>query len=533
MATYSITPKGKKVLAGVIAVIALAGVVKFRHSLAPTRPQAGAVSASAFGNPNGGDSGTLTVRHVGSDNLGRPLRVAINIWPGYAPGLVENGGRLDASADSAFARNHGVQVQFILADDFAASRTAFRAGEFDVLWGTVDAFAQEAPGMANLNPRSFMQFDFSKGGDAIAATAAIRTVNDLRGKRVAFAEGTPSQYLLVYALASANLRLSDITAVHTATAIEAANTFRAGSVDAAVSWDPDVVTAANSRPGGHILLSTATADHLIADHFVARQEFIAAHADTLARFAAGWFEGVRTIRRDPATGARALAGCLPGVSLADAPGMLSNAALSTYQENRAFYGLDSGSVVTFGSIFGRATNIWREAGIITSVTQASRVVDPSILAGIAAEQNAAEPPVVVAPRVYVVQDGGAPSTPILTQRLRLQFPVNSAEIDGNAEFAIQAIGNLASTFEGARMRVVGNTDNTGSEPLNLDLSRRRAEAIVNWLISHNHYDRSKFEIVGAGSSNPVAPNTTETGRAANRRTDFEVIPEGTAPTAGQ
>lgn len=514
--------KGKKALLGLVIVgLATCGIVRFRKNIAPDRPTAGTVAANAFG-PTG--DAAVAGATPGTDNLGRALRVGINIWPGYAPGLVENGNSLAASPTSAFARNHGLQVQFILLDDFAGSRTAFRSGEVDVLWGTVDSFAQEAPGMMGLHPKAFMQFDFSRGGDAIAAIGSIRTVNDLRGKRVAYAPGTPSQYLLVYALTQANLSLSDITSVNTATAIDAANAFRAGNVDAAVSWDPDVVTAANSRPGGHILLSTETADHLIADIFVARSEFIAAHRETLARFAAGWFEGVRTIAANPTVGAQALASCLPGVNITDAPAMLHNAALSTYGDNRAFFGLAGTEVVTFSSIFRSATNVWRGVGLISQVAQAEQVVDTSVLASIAPAEQAVEPTTPAAPRVYVVSDAGTPVAATLTRRLSLQFPVNSATIDGNAEFAIRAISELASSFGGARMRVTGNTDNTGNAAANMVLSRQRAQAIVDWLVSHDHYDPTKFEVVGAGSSNPVCTEATPDCRARNRRTDFEVIP---------
>lgn len=511
-----ITPRGKKVLAGLVVAVALAGVCRFRKRLAPDRPVAAAVDAGAFGVQTGGG------HDAGADNLGRPLRVAINTWPGYAPGIVENNGHLAASADTAFARDHGLQVEMVLIDDFNASREAFKAGRVDVLWGTVDSFALEAPGLASFAPRAFMQFDFSHGGDAIAATAAIRTASDLRGKRVAYAAGTPSQYLLLYVLTNAGLSMTDVVKVETASAPEAATLFRSGSVDAAVSWDPDVTVAAHARTGGHILVSTTQADHLIADVFYVQQSFLDAHPGTLSRFAAGWFDGVRTVNRDPSTGARALASGLTGVSLEDATAMLPNAHLSTYYENRRFFGLDSGELVTFESIFHNASGIWRGVGMLTQVAQAHTHFSPAILANIAPLEAATEPPpAAVAPRVYT--NTGANATPLLTRRLPLYFPVGSAAIDGNAQFAIERIADLAASFAGSRMRVTGNTDNTGDAAANHRLSLLRAQAIVDYLVNHDHFDRSKFEVVGAGPDSPVAPNTTPEGRAANRRTDFEVL----------
>lgn len=521
-----ITSRGKTVLSVLVVGVALAGVCRFRKTLAPPKHTVGAVDAGAFGTAT-----TSPTADAGSDNLGRPLRVAINTWPGYAPGIVENGGHLAAGADTPFARDHGVQVEMVLIDDFAQSRDAFRSGRVDVLWATVDSFALEAPGMTALNPRAFLQFDFSHGGDAIAATAAIRTAADLRGKRVAFAAGTPSQYLLLYVLTNAGLSMSDVTPVETASAPEAATAFRTGSVDAAVSWDPDVTTAAHSRTGGHILVSTTQADHLIADVFYVQQSFLDAHPGTLARFSAGWFDGVRTVNHDPSVGARALASGLTGVSLEDATAMLPNAHLTGYYENRRFFGLDSGELVTFESIFHNASGIWRGIGAITQVAQGHTHYSPSVLANIASVEAAVEPPpAAVAPRVYAVAGNNA--TPLLTRRMSLYFPTGSSTIDGNAQFAIERIADLAASFEGSRMRVVGNTDNVGDPAANQRLSLARAQAIVDYLVTHNHFDRSKFEVQGAGPSNPVAPNTTVEGRALNRRTDFEILnDDATAPGA--
>ena len=58
------------------------------------------------------------------------------------------------------------------------------------MWSTVDAYALEYGGLAKLNPKAIMQYDWSRGGDAIAVDASIKSVADLRGKRLACAEAT-------------------------------------------------------------------------------------------------------------------------------------------------------------------------------------------------------------------------------------------------------------------------------------------------------------------------------------------------------
>lgn len=68
------------------------------------------------------------------------------------------------------------------------------------------------------------------------------------------------------------------------------------------------------------------------------------------------------------------------------------------------------------------------------------------------------------------------------------------------------------------IRIIGHTDNLGSAGYNLKLSRKRAQAIADWLIAHG-IDAERIAVSGEGENMPVAPNTTSAGRAANRRAE--------------
>ncbi|HET6897764.1 MAG TPA: OmpA family protein, partial [Vicinamibacteria bacterium] len=71
-------------------------------------------------------------------------------------------------------------------------------------------------------------------------------------------------------------------------------------------------------------------------------------------------------------------------------------------------------------------------------------------------------------------------------------------------------------------RVSGNTDNVGSRDANVRLSRARADAVAQYLMTKG-FERNKFDVVGNGPDKPVASNDDDSGRAKNRRTDFEVV----------
>jgi outer membrane protein OmpA-like peptidoglycan-associated protein len=74
-----------------------------------------------------------------------------------------------------------------------------------------------------------------------------------------------------------------------------------------------------------------------------------------------------------------------------------------------------------------------------------------------------------------------------------------------------------------RVQIAGHTDAAGSEAYNLDLSQRRANAVVEWLVKKG-IDRSRLISKGFGESKPLATNDDEVeGRELNRRTEFEVI----------
>jgi OOP family OmpA-OmpF porin len=71
------------------------------------------------------------------------------------------------------------------------------------------------------------------------------------------------------------------------------------------------------------------------------------------------------------------------------------------------------------------------------------------------------------------------------------------------------------------VKITGHTDNVGSHDYNMKLSKRRAQAVRDYLVSIG-VDASKMEVDGEGETQPVADNSTREGRAKNRRVEIEV-----------
>jgi len=74
-----------------------------------------------------------------------------------------------------------------------------------------------------------------------------------------------------------------------------------------------------------------------------------------------------------------------------------------------------------------------------------------------------------------------------------------------------------------RVRIEGNTDIIGSAAMNRELSYKRARSVGDYLVKTYNFDPNRFIIVGNGPDKPVADNNTEEGRAANRRTEFQLL----------
>src|SRR5215510_2694489 len=112
--------------------------------------------------------GCTTVSGGDQGLLGRPLRVGVVSWPGYAGGIVANNG-FKPNRDCIFFKNHKQTVEFVLLEDPAQRSQAFAKGEggVDVVWSTVDYWANELPGFLNngVKARAIMQVDWSRGGD--------------------------------------------------------------------------------------------------------------------------------------------------------------------------------------------------------------------------------------------------------------------------------------------------------------------------------------------------------------------------------
>jgi len=462
---------------------------------------------------------------VGSGRLTRPLVVGINTWAGHSPGIVFNNG-LDPNAGSSYKKKFGMDVKFVLLEDPAAKLAAFRSGQVDIMWNTVDNWAREASILAEQNQKakSVIMQDWSRGGDGIASLSSIKSIEDLKDHKIACTQFTPSHFLLLYLLSQSGLTPDERAGIEksiifTTDAPAAAAAFKAKQVDAAVTWEPDLSGAVTARGGeAHVLVSTQAATNIIADTLCARQDLIDKAPETVRDFVHGWLDGIEMIKNDPNGSYEIVAKALK-LDTDTVSGMLSGLKLTPYADNAQFYGL-TGAKAHYETLFDTAFVIWRKKGLVNRSVNGKDWADTRFVQALAANypsQKVEEAPVVAK----------APSekdVPILHQQIQIQFTPGSDEIMPGSYLLLDKLGETMTSFGSTILRVEGNTDSTGSPTGNMTLSERRSLSVKNYIVKNfPNIPPTRFQTIGRGSTNPIAENTTEAGRQQNRRTDIKVI----------
>ncbi len=465
---------------------------------------------------------------LGKGKLGRPLVVGINTWAGHAPGIVANGGFAPNAAGSIYKEKYGLAVEFKVFEDPATKLTAFASGQMDIMWDTVDSWAREASTLAEqgIKAKSILQQDWSRGGDGIVSLKTIKSVEDLRGKKVATTRYTPSHWLLLYLLNQSGLtpdekRTNETNLVFTNEAPLAAAAFRSKNVDAAVTWEPDLSGAVKAREAdAHVLVSTSAATNVIADTLVARQEIVDKYPETVRDFIHGWFAGIEAMAKDPA-GSNELVGKSLKLSGEDVSGMLSGLKLTPFADNALFYGL-TGARPQFVALFDAAFVVWRKQGVISKVVEATDCVDTRFVASLAADYAGQKVVEDFKPDASKKGDP-AKQRAIVNKQIFIHFATGSDKIMEGSYFTLDALGDTMLAFGNTILAVEGHTDSTGSPEVNRGLSKLRADAVKKYLAANFKIPEARFKTSGFGADKPVAVNTTEEGRMQNRRTEIKVI----------
>lgn len=234
-----------------------------------------------------------------------PLQVPYITWGGDVATFLANGD-LQTQAGSIYQKL-GLSLKLTPGDDFPSQVKNYLAGKTPFLRGTVHMLGQ-ASEVLGADPRTkpvvVLQLSWS-AGDHIVARSSIKTLNDLKGKKIACQQGGPHVGLLYDSLAAAQLTKDDVQIVWTQglTGPEgAAEQFRKdNTIDACCVITPDMLGltggfdqkgsgAEGTVEGAHVVNSTQQMSRSIADVYAVRKDWYDANKETVQKFVSGYLK---------------------------------------------------------------------------------------------------------------------------------------------------------------------------------------------------------------------------------------------------
>ncbi len=477
------------------------------------------------------------------------VRFALNVWAGWAPIILANEGFKPGKVWKT-AKGDEFKVELVLIDDPVTMRDTYASGDVHIGWATVDMiplFMREFSKDPRVMPRVYQQVDWSNGGDGIVVRDNIKTVSDLRGKTIVLAQNSPSQYFLLNMLVAGGVQPAEVKFMYTDDAFKAAAAFNADKkIAAAVSWAPDIYNLAKVK-GNRMLVTTETANKLIADTWFSRADFAKDHPDKIEALVRGIFDAMADLKSDDKKTkcAKLMA---EGYSMPadDAAKMFGDAHGTNWAENYQFF-VNQNNPANFEHVWRQSYYLYTQIGSIdrkTPPVSFDQVVDFSIIKKLGAEAKYSsskdEYALTLAPKT-VSQIKGE-SDEILTNTIVVHFFPNdfnlhkkiSKEIDGkstevlydpNVDLVLEEAGKLLASFGGARIIIQGHTDASmrGTVPANIvkDLSDNRAKSVKESLVEKFKIDPARVAVEGMGWDVP-ADSADPQNHAKNRRVEIKV-----------
>ncbi|MEM7251634.1 MAG: ABC transporter substrate-binding protein [Pseudomonadota bacterium] len=545
-----------------------------------------AITASAGARPNYIDAPPLkdVVKTPVGEVRGDTLRVPLITWGGDIATIVANGGALDTQTGSTFAAA-GIRAKLVREDVFVRQLERYLTGETPLLRGTVGMLNLATDALASdprVKPVVIYQLTWSAGGDALVVKSSIRTASDLRGKTIALQAYGPHVDYLAKILTDAGLKLTDVTLRWlpdlTGTDNSPMAALYENDIDAALTIIPDALALTSggtvgtggedSVKGARILLSTKTANRIIADVYAVRADYFEANRDRVQAFVGALFKAERELasivanRDGDAERFRATMRSAAQIlldspeAIGDAEGLYADAEFARLRGNTQFFA-DANHPRRLEKLNQEAQGAFAAMGLTSgSSVLASAGWNYGRLSVEVGEDKTAESPRFdkdqVASLVTRKQQRGSLGEGELF-RFEVFFKPNQKTFaeDLYAD-SFDRVIELASTYGGAIITVEGHSDPLGylrkkSEKAPAvvlgqikqsarNLSIGRAQSVRDSIISYANrrsitLDPSQFAVVGHGiaqpatgicNRDPCAPKNEQEWRS-NMRVEFRIL----------
>lgn len=294
------------------------------------------------------------------------LTAGVHAWPG--------GGTIYLAQEKGFFTKHGLKVNIQKIENFDTKRASLIGGSIDLdIANTMDQLLiyREADFPADIIGVT----DQSTGGDGLVVKDNIKSFADLKGKRIAFAEASPSDFFLKYLLKKHHLTVKDVVLNPVADPQIAGNAMISKTVDAAVTYEP-FLSQADATPGINILASTKDFPTLIPGLILADERKVAANPEVYRKFILAWFEAVDYYYANTEESESIISKGM-GMDLSEVKDILSTIKLQTSKDNKAL--IDPLTTDNLEDLLGYISAFWKESGYVKKDLSKVDMIEESLI----------------------------------------------------------------------------------------------------------------------------------------------------------
>ncbi len=412
-------------------------------------------------------------------------------------------------------------VPFYLDENYVVTAVErsnlLKSGQIDCLLMTFDQIALENPGVLT----AFI--NESAGGDQLWARN-VKSLNDMKGKRIAFEANGPSAFFVYDLLATVKLTPEDVTLLAQPNQDVAIAVFNNNDADVVAGWQPTINAAAQS--GGQILASSKDFRSIVGGVVISRQA-MKDKVTVLQLFHEAWFEALALQEHDFASAAKQIAswghndylGVKPETAEADLRGLLSGVAQANLADNvRSF-----ANMTAVVDRLLQARRLWADAGNTVADGDVTQIIEPEFVQKLAlgktfdfeapngfvnntfsmGRTRAVEPASDSAAAANITTTTGVTATePVAVATLpctRFEFEPNTAQLKPESETELRdcALRILKQNLN-LYVQVKGSSawpgpKGTIKQELVEETAKERAQAVVDYLVGQG-INEGRFQV---------------------------------------
>ena len=216
-----------------------------------------------------------------------PLKVAFSDWPGWTA--------FEIGIEKGWFKQEGLDVDFSWAE-YTPTMEAYAAGKVDAVMMTMgDALVTGAPGARSI---AILITDYSNGNDMIVAKKGIKSLKELKGKKIGLEIGLVEHLMLLKGLEKVGMKESDVKLVAVQTS-QTAHALESGDVDAIGAWQPNAGQALKASAGSKAILTSKDLPGLIYDLVCVSPKSLAQRRAEWVKFVKVWNK-IEAFVTDPA-----------------------------------------------------------------------------------------------------------------------------------------------------------------------------------------------------------------------------------------